>query len=456
MIELEVDNLISESDRDAIEQWRRDRNQRRRVPATESIRGCMGLGVMYRQPEHLISHGGLCVFHNDQISWLALRDIPGTRFRRTGICANRPVAYATRTTASLRHGMPTIDFKRATRDSWDFALQPFSRTTIRWGRQPWHQVPVEACGDVLHATKDRREILVLNKMSESMSNFAFGAVGNRGLPLRRPWHDVKPAWVKEFKPVSSAKWFPQAYLSFSRHEIADILRMVQDSCNHTPISLKRCFTDDLAEGLPLRTTHQCVYRGRGSWGPHFLQHEFASDNPADKVRICLPRTSAVHVLPGQKLAAGELWAHGLTGQPDPGWLAGDRLWRWTHLQLACGPGNAAKLLQAAWIWHQLIMPDSLPEKVLIPSHLVSCIAHRLSPTDLYWDVSGSMAHDDWELEALIFPPLRQQRWYRNRFCMPGEVDLDGTVVDPRLPMDERSLSMRGNIFRNELPQSIAS
>src|SRR5690348_15380836 len=132
-------------------QWKLDRALRMRVPLNESWRGCLGLAALLKNVEDTFYHGGKCLIDNRNVTWLALRDVPPGHFPGSAPMNARGVNYVNHTVATLRHGMPVIDFTADPRNAIDFKFMPFSSYLRQIGSKPWDQELVEATGDVLHS-----------------------------------------------------------------------------------------------------------------------------------------------------------------------------------------------------------------------------------------------------------------------------------------------------------------
>lgn len=325
------------------EQWQRDRQVRQTVPLTEAWRGCVGLAALFRNAEHAVNHGPLMLMPNDHMTWLVLRDVPIGHFPGSESMNRRDVNFATATQAVLRHGMPAIDFTvtnyaEAPHDSWDFKFRPFEtfkqppsynevEALEKLGFAPETMLPlltaeVKAAGDTLHSGHNSREFAVLNKLSEAMTKFAFGAKDHSGRPVRPSWAKVRPKTITPSTVEPAYKWFPQPYLGFPRDKREQLFMAATEArpegsaimCSkcrehidarvferrakplhvtvfetgdfvadcpvcrqrhkwhlddiipgrvvrHFPIAFKDRMTRDLAEGLPLRSVGKSVYCG---------------------------------------------------------------------------------------------------------------------------------------------------------------------------------------------------
>lgn len=191
-------------------QWQADRRFRRRVPPHEAWRGCLGLAMLLDRPDDTEAYGDVALVRNEQLSWLALRDVPVDRLSR--LPHRRYVNYANTTQARLRYGMPVIDFTQEdSRDAVDFGRRPLvlqqpestSGSSVGVGPRP----------DVLDC-REERVFSVLNQMSAAMTDVAFFAIDQRGRPLRRSWAAVRPAEGELVRLPAPSEWMPRPYLAF--------------------------------------------------------------------------------------------------------------------------------------------------------------------------------------------------------------------------------------------------
>src|SRR5712691_4462215 len=89
-------------------QWRHDRLLRQRVPLYEAWRGCLGLAMLLERPDDTHAYGKLALVPNQQLTWLALRDVPVGHFPGSSLLNRRDVNYVNAAQARLRYGVPVI------------------------------------------------------------------------------------------------------------------------------------------------------------------------------------------------------------------------------------------------------------------------------------------------------------------------------------------------------------
>ena len=68
----------------------------------------------------------------------------------------------------------------------------------------------------------------------------------------------------------------------------------------------------------------------------------------------------------------------------------------------------------------------------MPADLAGLLVRAVPPGGLWWDTAPAMPHYEWETQTAAFPPVRLGRWDALRLALPGEVDVDATIADPRL------------------------
>lgn len=122
-------------DTDLHRQWKADRARRLRVPLDEAWRGCLGLAMLLDRPDDTEAHDDLALVRNDQVRWLAHRDVPVGRCPGSPVMNRRDVNYANAAVAELRYGMPVIDFTRYVRDAVDFKFLPTTAYDRRFCRR---------------------------------------------------------------------------------------------------------------------------------------------------------------------------------------------------------------------------------------------------------------------------------------------------------------------------------
>ncbi|HZZ42848.1 MAG TPA: hypothetical protein VFE58_07910 [Tepidisphaeraceae bacterium] len=171
--------------------WKQDRHLRQRVPIQFGTRSCAGLALLFDGPPADYLHHGLRVLaRNDQIRWLALRDIPLGCFPSSPSMQRRPVSWASLCQAEIRHGMPMLDFTQPLRPSWDFRSFPITSMVVSTGLKV--RELIEPGPDTLDSERFAREFAVLNALSASMSRFAFFGIDQDNQPVCRPWFRCRP------------------------------------------------------------------------------------------------------------------------------------------------------------------------------------------------------------------------------------------------------------------------
>lgn len=219
-----LSDALGSCETEAHVQWKRDRAVRCRVPTTDSWRGCVGLAMLLDDPDATEYHGEFGLVRNEDVRWLVVRDIPVGHFPGTPRMDRRPVSLATETRASVRYGMPTIDFRLQSHPSCDFCCLPVPHHR----RTPsTHLLRRRPHGDVLDSDSCSREFAILNRISSAMTDFAFRAQRPDGEPLRRAWAARKPySYGDPFVPTSPTKWMPRAFLAIPATELPQVFDLV--------------------------------------------------------------------------------------------------------------------------------------------------------------------------------------------------------------------------------------
>jgi hypothetical protein len=194
-------------------QWKKDRALRQRIPLRETWRGCLGLAALLQDMDDIEFHGEHALYRNEQVTWICLRDVPVGHFPGSPRMNRREVNYANTAKATLRHGMPTIDFAVPDRRAVDFRFFPHGEFIAR--RSEFRSELIRPWADVLDSDARSREFGVLNKLSAAMTNFAFFATDSLGKPCRRSWAAHRPRIGSEFLPIPPKRWMPRPYLGFT-------------------------------------------------------------------------------------------------------------------------------------------------------------------------------------------------------------------------------------------------
>jgi hypothetical protein len=209
--------------------WKAERLLRQRVPLGEAWRGCVGLAVLLDRPDDTEAYGGLALVRNDQLSWLAMRDVPVGRYPAGSAMGRRDVHYVNAAAAELRYGMPVIDFRRDARNALDFRYMPFAAHRRRFGPRPSDVRIVRPAGDTLDSGRQQREFVVLNRMSAAMTRFAFYGTDDRARPVRRAWAAHRPAEGQRFPADSSGSCLPRPYLALPAELAGDLYRLATNA-----------------------------------------------------------------------------------------------------------------------------------------------------------------------------------------------------------------------------------
>jgi hypothetical protein len=181
--------------------------------------------VLLDRPDDTEAYGGLALVRNDQLTWLAMRDVPVGRYPSGSAMGRRDVHYANAAVAELRYGMPVIDFRRDARNAVDFRYMPFGAHRRRFGQRPSDVRVVRPAGDTLDSDRQQREFAVLNRVSAAMTRFAFYATDDRGRTVRRAWAAHRPAEGQRYPADTARSWMPRPYLALSAELAGDLYRL---------------------------------------------------------------------------------------------------------------------------------------------------------------------------------------------------------------------------------------
>jgi hypothetical protein len=417
-------------------QWGQDRAMRRRVPLWQTWRGCLGLAMLLDKPDDTQSHGDLALVRDNQLSWLAMRDITAVDYAGWSHCRHG-ATYATKAVAQLRYGMPVLDFSEQSRETVNFNKQPYSQRLSVAG-PPWELRLNRPAGDTLDAS-DIRQFDVLNRLSAAMTTFAFFATDVLGKPWRPTWSKYRPLEGAYFQNPSPVKWMPRPYLGFNVADAERLVGEVADFDGLPPVTWFDPFCRSLAEGLVLRAIQPEVYCGRVQ-GRESNVHHLRSTVDHSSRYVRLGRGAKVLVPCGRTLEAAQPWAR-IFSQPlneRPLEKPSELPTRWARLRRAFDNADSLTELALLWFQHQLVRLPSRPDLVMVPANLVSHAVRRFEPRELWWDTAPALPHYDWEIQAAMLPPVPLHRWNRLHLVMPGDV-----AVDARLPNSQASEQAAG-------------
>jgi hypothetical protein len=243
-----VDTFTVESQ---LKAWERNRQLRYRVPRCHAWRGCLGLGLLMEKPDDTIVYRNLGLVRNDQLKWVAMRDVP------PGCCPSSPalncrgMIYVTTTTAELRYGMPYVDFTCNAREAVDFARRPI----VEGLQQNRKGIPYWAkpAGDTLDAS-ELRMLTVLNRISAAMTDYAFFATDRDQRPFRPHWFNRRPPTRGTFLQSRPSNWMPKPYLAFHQRDVAAIRQCVQALTSNKSLPKQLCERALEAAGKGIRLT----------------------------------------------------------------------------------------------------------------------------------------------------------------------------------------------------------
>lgn len=412
------------------QQWHKDRSLRRRVPASQQWRGCLGLALFLENPDATESHGDLALVRNEQLTWLALRDVTAGDDVVGQHCHPQTASIASSAIAQLRYGMPRLNFTEVCRDSVNMNFMPRRVTGSRLLGQRHYRKSV---GDILDA-ENIRWFATLNRLSAAMTRFAFCATDAADKPWRPAWAQHRPRRESCFVSLASAKWMPRPYLGFDLHNVDQLRDAVLNSKRQLSPAFYDGFCRSLAEGLVLRTAEPEIYCGKVSAGPEAGLHQLRSMIDQTSRFVQLPRGSRVLCPKNRTLEPAEPWA-----RVHPQAIHGQQLECryselavcWSKLRKACGGAARLNELMGLWFDHEIIRLPSQPGMVLVPADLVANVAAVVPPMELWWDTAPMLPHYDWEIQAAVLPPVPMRRWNDLQMTLSGEVAVNAKIGDPR-------------------------
>jgi hypothetical protein len=432
-------------DTDLHREWTADRALRRRVPLHETWRGCLGLAMLLDRPDDTEAHGDLALVVNDRVTWLALRDVPVGRCPGSAVQNRREVNYANTARAQLKYGMPVIDFTRDARDAVDFRFMPIAAHARRRGPHPWDVERVVPQPDTLDCDGRAREFAVLNNVSAAMTAFAFGGVAADGRTVRPAWAARRPDGTQSRRPTPPARWMPRPYLSFPAGAIEAVYASATGGGGGgVPITpaFRDGFCRAMAGGVRVTAVGPETYAGPQSRPPSptcghadragapFVGHRLVGTVDGASRVVTLPANALVTARPGDRLDGGQPWA---SLPPAPAfWRRLPRRAQWARLHEACGGHRFVGPLLRLWLAAQAARVATAPDAVLVPADLVSGVVRDVPPAGLSWDTGPALPYFEWETSAAVFPPLRLGRWDALRVDLPGEVDVNAGIADPRV------------------------
>ena len=125
--------------------------------------------------------------------------------------------------------------------------------------------------------------------------------------------------------------------------------------------------------------------------------------------------------------------------------------RWARLTDGWSDRGTLTRLMACWITGSVAAHvTSRPELTLLPAAFAATAVAVVPPVELWWDLTPTATF--LEGACAVFPPLPLRRWDAIRRRMPGEVDLDAQIGDPRLqPMRAVAPRVRSIRLRPQTP-----
>jgi len=242
--------------------WKQDRLRRHRVPLSEAWRGCVGLAMLWRNVDaDFECHGDQLFYKNDNLVWACMRDVPAGHFPSMFSMNRRAVLYSSLATASLRHGLPHIDFSAPTRFSWDLGFMPYGQA-IR-GKNG-HTVAQLAAGDTLNSDDFPREFALLARLTADMTRFAAIEMDGNHRPVRAIWSRMVGKYFSTAMQIRAAQEsFPTPYLGFTSSEAAQLYWLATNYSPTLPTAYRCPSCLSLVQMVRLRACPSSVSQANG-------------------------------------------------------------------------------------------------------------------------------------------------------------------------------------------------
>jgi len=304
---------------------------------------------------------------------------------------------------------------------------------------------------------------IANRVAESMTSYGFffrevwGKKGKGKLAYGRGLHD-------ELKPVEA--WFPMPYVALPtgmKVKDAREQHMGRGFNEAIPSCLRDMFVRDAELGLPERATCDCYYAGevdvsaiekkfkdagkdwkklkeaeqkdlravkrylKSAWKKSNLGlHRIYTDE--EDTWLVLPKRSKIYPAKGDPLAKGDLIAtriRPITEKQRQSWGRNTESVKWKRLESRLGPA-CFKHEYEEWFDRQVEYLDANDQVIpCLPYPMVAHLATK--PGAEVFDLVYWRLPDDWydlydyEVGAIIVPPIRIRYWDTFQVSMPNEV-----------------------------------
>lgn len=408
-----------------------------------------GLAAMLSNVEDTFYHGQQALMDNSNISWLLLRDRPGTPW----MPGQRACIHRFRITqAVLRHGMPVIDFAVAADRDLCFASLKHSI--------PQRQMQVLRKLDAVlaHRSHDQRPFVPEECFPVPYLSFPIsarhqlywlattqqGCCGYLSCPSCTQCVTLKCFRQRncQLDFFENGTFLSDCPLCQVRHKwFLEDLRPFRRTHWFTP-TFRKCFCSAIARGLPVKAVGPCVYRGIESSMPEERSapqsllsetdrldlkcHLLESQIDGSWSRIYLPAAGNVLAQPNQTLEAGEAWARAVPAPPWP-WLRLRTSQRWSTLLEVCGSLRIVGLLQRLWFEQNLSWLAERPKEILVRADLLGQPCQELPALGLYWDLEPACQQLNGMLETILFQPSMARG--RGEIRLFNDFIIDGNSTD---------------------------
>lgn len=278
-----------------VREYDSDLNKRKLVNRWSRDRRCLGLGLMLgiagvealaAAAQSLEEHGhvgtGRVIFHNDEIEWLAIRDVPWKRFPKhpDQRFNTAEVNYASTARGHLVHGMPWLQFDSATINDkgaghlrWNHRILPFRQHRKQIGDGLYETVKPN--GGTLDAKKYPAEFALANAVSAKMTNLALNGVfpadyrnvEARGKPLSPAWFAHRPEGSIEYPPFPPRIWFPVPLVTVPElgRDLAQLYRQATSVGGHDVYDCPSCSAEHSSDQIKLREEFNTEWCSTGGW-----------------------------------------------------------------------------------------------------------------------------------------------------------------------------------------------
>ena len=460
-----------------LQQWDETIRPTRQLPVSKVWRGGIGLSLIVDgKPRRFV--------RNEDMRFLALRDVPPGHFPGDHVLNGRPVQYANLGRAQLQYGTARVDL--TSDPGFDFGLRPFNvsrrkdGTVVVAGNHGDANLFDEVSVNTLNAS-ERSVFRAALLASQSMTWWARYGRMPKGDPLRKPWsveaqtpvpargadlpqplvglpyHHAERAFdaltisdqtpnslpcskcgkssaVEEFTPDRITKFFDDGDFKADCPKCGRTTRFRLDEMEsgrvrrNYPKQFREQFVEALAHGLPLYAVGKMEYAGIRDTGPddNVRIHVFKVNG--QNWYYELPRHVEVEARVGETVRPGQRLVRRVVEIPNKKWQDQDATRRWKTVgKLKLGM-DLSQLQRLFFEQYLRSIPDS--NLVYVPTWLMAGNT-SLQGQDLVWDLKGLQVD---KFGVVPLKPVWQRKWDHLRHELLGRVDLDARIDDPRFSL----------------------